>query len=102
MGPYIERQPGHASPGASGQRRQVHVAPGRVVLRAASASNEVMLEVEDTSIGISDRDLPRIFDRFYRAHGSRSGGGAVPGLSIAQWIVQGRNGRIEVRSSPGN
>jgi two-component system heavy metal sensor histidine kinase CusS len=76
-------------------------APGRVEVRAASSANEVVLEVEDTGIGISQQDLPRIFDRFYQADSSRSGRGVGLGLSIAQWIVQSHHGRIEVRSSPG-
>jgi signal transduction histidine kinase len=76
-------------------------APGRVSLRVTETSGEVVLEVEDSGIGISKNDLPRIFDRFYQAEASRSGSGVGLGLSIAQWIVQGHNGRIEVQSSPG-
>lgn len=76
-------------------------APGRIDLRVASASNEVVLEVEDSGIGISDRDLPRIFDRFYQVDGSRSSGGVGLGLSIARWIVECHNGRIEVHSTLG-
>ena len=77
--------------------------PGRVELRVASApkGHEVVVEVEDTGIGISEEDLPKVFDRFYQADRSRSSGGAGLGLSIAQWIVDAHRGRIEVRSSPG-
>jgi two-component system, OmpR family, heavy metal sensor histidine kinase CusS len=77
-------------------------APGRVEVRAKGVNNHVVLEVEDTGIGISGEDLPRIFDRFYQADSSRSGSGVGLGLSIAQWIVQSHNGRIEVHSSPGH
>jgi heavy metal sensor kinase len=76
-------------------------APGRVEVRAKSAHNQIVLEVEDTGIGISSEDLPHIFDRFYRADASRSGSGVGLGLSIAQWIVQSHNGRIEVHSTRG-
>jgi signal transduction histidine kinase len=74
-------------------------ASGRVELRASAASNEVVLEVEDSGIGISDEHLPRIFDRFYQVDGARSGGGVGLGLSMAQWIVQAHRGRIEVSSN---
>lgn len=76
-------------------------APGHVRLRAKGTSGEIVLEVEDTGVGISPQDLPRIFDRFYQADNSRSGRGVGLGLSIAQWIAQGHNARIEVESSIG-
>ena len=73
--------------------------PGKVHLRAAAISSEVVLEIEDTGIGILPEHLPRIFDRFYQADDSRTGAGVGLGLSIAQWIVQSHNGRIEVQST---
>jgi heavy metal sensor kinase len=76
-------------------------AQGRVEVRAKCTQNQVVLEVEDTGIGISREDLPHIFDRFYRADPSRAGNGVGLGLSIAQWIVQSHNGRIEVQSIRG-
>jgi signal transduction histidine kinase len=78
------------------------VAPGRITLRVRKTSSEMVLEVEDSGIGISEQDIPRVFDRFYQVDGSRSGGGVGLGLSIAQWIVQGHNGRIEVHSTLGH
>jgi len=71
----------------------------------------VRLSVADTGTGISPADLPYIFDRFYRAEKSRwrkptanhagSGAGAGLGLSIARWIAEAHNGRIEVESQVG-
>jgi signal transduction histidine kinase len=75
--------------------------PGRVELTAARVEQQVLLEIRDTGIGISAHDLPRIFNRFFQADGSRSGSGVGLGLSIAQWIVKAHNGQIEVESQSG-
>ena len=62
-----------------------------------------VLSVEDHGQGISREDLPKIFDRFYRsdkARKSESGGHGL-GLSIARIIVVAHDGKINVRSKPG-
>ena len=61
------------------------------------------LSVEDTGIGIEARHLPRLAERFYRVDSSRSSstGGTGLGLAIVKHVLMRHNGRLEVRSSPG-
>lgn len=62
----------------------------------------VSLEIADSGVGISQEDLPRIFDRFWRGSSARSGvPGSGLGLSIAKWIIDRHHGRIDVASAPG-
>jgi heavy metal sensor kinase len=78
-------------------------AGGFIRLRSFAASGRAVIEVEDTGIGIAPEDLPRIFDRFFRADQARSREvpGSGLGLSIALWIAESHNGRIEVESRLG-
>jgi len=76
-------------------------AGGQVTISARLAGEEVILSVQDTGIGIAADDLPRIFERFYKADRARSGGGTGLGLSIARHIVQGHGGRIWAESVEG-
>ena len=59
--------------------------------------------IKDTGIGISEEDLPHIFERFYRSDRvrSREEGGAGLGLAIAEWMARSHGGRIEVDSALG-
>jgi two-component system phosphate regulon sensor histidine kinase PhoR len=86
---------------------------GRVTVRAYPVEDEgqrpeadryhsaVIIEVADTGVGIPADDLPRIFERFYKADRARSGGGTGLGLAIAKHVVQGHGGRIWAESIEG-
>jgi len=65
----------------------------RVDVRVRTDRSDAVLVVEDEGPGIRPDDLPRVFDRFYRAAGA-PGGGTGLGLSIAAWIVERHGGRI--------
>ena len=76
---------------------------GTVFLRAESEGNFVRISVADQGIGISPNDLPRIFERFYRADKSRSSeqSGTGLGLSIVKHIAQLHGGSVEAKSELG-
>jgi two-component system phosphate regulon sensor histidine kinase PhoR len=76
---------------------------GRIRLQAIRRDSQVVLGVSDTGIGISDVDLPRIFERFYRADKARSRelGGTGLGLSIVKHIAQMHGGSVQAESRPG-
>jgi heavy metal sensor kinase len=73
---------------------------GRVQVRLEVWDGPAAITVTDSGIGISESDLPHIFDRFWRADKVRSRGlgGAGLGLSIARWIVDQHHGSIDVQS----
>lgn len=78
---------------------------GTTVSLSCRMDNDHMccLSVRDEGQGISQEDLPKIFDRFYRSDKARKSdtGGHGLGLSIARIIVVAHNGKIRVRSKPG-
>ncbi|QNK39150.1 HAMP domain-containing sensor histidine kinase [Caproicibacter fermentans] len=77
---------------------------GAISISCREQNGLVELEVADTGIGISEKDLPHIFDRFYKADEARTRGKGSSGLglSIAKWIVERHRGEIRVSSRPGN
>jgi len=78
-------------------------AGGKVTLGLYREPGHVRIEVADNGPGIADKDLPHIFERFYRADRARSRqlGGSGLGLSIVQWVAQAHDGEIRVQSEVG-
>jgi two-component system phosphate regulon sensor histidine kinase PhoR len=76
-------------------------AGGVITVTAQLVGEQVVISVEDSGVGIPLRDLPRVFERFYKADRARSGGGTGLGLAIARHIVQGHGGRLWVESIEG-
>ncbi len=76
---------------------------GRVTIRAWSRDDDLWIAVTDTGIGIAQEDLPKVFERFWRADKSRDirTGGAGIGLAITKRLVELHNGKIEVESELG-
>jgi signal transduction histidine kinase len=75
---------------------------GQVEVNLGTDDGFAIAEVRDTGIGISAEDLPRVFDRFYRADRARSreSGGTGLGLAIGRWIVEAHGGEVRVHSEP--
>jgi len=76
-------------------------AGGAVTVRATAEPDHVTVMVEDTGVGISARDLPRIFERFFKADRARAVGGTGLGLAIAKHVIQAHGGAIWAESSEG-
>ncbi|MGQ9813216.1 MAG: sensor histidine kinase [Dissulfurimicrobium sp.] len=76
---------------------------GSVFINAnkTEAGNELLISIKDTGMGIAADDLPRIFDRLFRADKSRSQRGLGLGLSLVKAVIHAHGGRIEVKSTLG-
>jgi len=75
---------------------------GDIFISAQQQNDTIEVHFSDTGIGISDADLPRIWDRLYRGDRSRSEGGLGLGLSLVKAIVGAHQGRVEATSRPGS
>lgn len=76
---------------------------GWVQVTLQADDNYAQISIRDNGIGISEKDLPHIWERFYQADPSRTDSqqGSGLGLSIAQWIVRSHHGTIHVQSMEG-
>ena len=76
---------------------------GRIDIRILDEHDSVRIEIEDNGKGIAARDLPNIFDRFYRTDSSRNSaqGGSGIGLSIVRKIIEDHGGYIWATSREG-
>ncbi|WP_438445728.1 sensor histidine kinase [Gorillibacterium sp. sgz5001074] len=76
----------------------------RISVHLEVRHEEFQVEISDTGCGMSEEEMKRIWDRFYKADPSRTGkdgGGTGLGLTIAKHLVNGMNGHISVRSRAG-
>lgn len=73
------------------------------VAAAACGEDKIRIDVRDTGIGIPEKELPRIFERFYRVDAARTRdeGGTGLGLSIVKHLVQAMGGSVSVESTRG-
>jgi signal transduction histidine kinase len=76
---------------------------GLVSLRAQRVDADLVLEVADTGVGISEKDLPRVFDRFWQADDStrRRYRGLGLGLALVKELTEAQGGSVSVRSAAG-
>ncbi|MGX7434385.1 cell wall metabolism sensor histidine kinase WalK [Aerococcus sanguinicola] len=73
---------------------------GTITVRLMSTHNEVTLSVQDQGLGVPQKSIPHLFDRFYRVDKARSRaqGGTGLGLAIAKEVIEMHHGRIWVNS----
>lgn len=71
---------------------------GKIIIKLKKKNNKAILEIKDTGRGISKKELPYIFNRFYRADKARSKDGFGLGLSIAQKIIKLHHGSVRAES----
>ncbi|MBU2591314.1 MAG: ATP-binding protein [Nitrospinota bacterium] len=76
---------------------------GKISISADETNDSVKVNISDTGIGIPRKDLPRLFERFYRVDKARSRelGGTGLGLSIVKHIIHSHNGEVSVQSVEG-
>lgn len=75
-----------------------------ITLSTEKSESQVVVHIKDNGLGISEKDIPHLFDRFFRSDRSRTKGeipGYGLGLSIAKQIIDTHNGSIKVQSKIG-
>jgi two-component system phosphate regulon sensor histidine kinase PhoR len=75
---------------------------GEISLSAHLQGDIIVFSVKDSGVGISQEDLPRIFERFFKADRARSGGGTGLGLAISRHLVEAHSGKIWAESKEGS
>lgn len=81
-----------------------YTAIGGVAINCHQQAGNIIIKVTDSGSGIPPKDLPHVFDRFYRGDKARNrdSGGTGLGLAIAKWIVQAHGGKIQAESKVGS
>ena len=76
---------------------------GSVTVLCGQQEDSVYVKISDTGIGIPEKDIPMLFERFYRVDKARSRemGGTGLGLAIAKEMVEAHNGTISIESEYG-
>ncbi|MFD6506557.1 sensor histidine kinase [Bacillus sp. NPDC060175] len=75
---------------------------GHIQIDCTQTNSSIRIQVKDDGIGVTEEDIPKLFDRFYQGDKARSTSeGAGLGLSIANWIVEKHYGKISVESKLG-
>jgi len=76
---------------------------GSVHVTVSTEGSQVVLRVEDSGVGIPSKDIPRVFERFYRVDRARSRetGGTGLGLAIVRHVAENHGGTVTVRSELG-
>ncbi len=78
-------------------------ASGKITMNIKEYKKQIQISISDDGVGIAEKDLPFIFDRFYRADASRNSkkGGTGLGLAIVRKIVEEHSGRVWAESIEG-
>jgi two-component system phosphate regulon sensor histidine kinase PhoR len=74
---------------------------GEICLKSRLQDDSILFLVADTGVGIPKEDLPRIFERFYKADRARATSGTGLGLAIARHMVEAHGGKIWAESQEG-
>lgn len=79
-----------------------HAGPGSTLtLSARREDDALVLTASDDGVGVSEEDLPRLFERFYRADRARASRGTGLGLAIVKHVVASAGGTVEAAGARG-